>query len=74
MDVKAGCYYRQEDGRIVKVLHEKVSYFRSPESRYVVYRIRQDGWPTPAELMLYSLFIETHEGPLGWDVTLKEFK
>jgi hypothetical protein len=74
MDVKAGLYYRREnDGPIVKVLHENVTYFGT-ERRGVVYRIRQDGWPTPSEVVSYDVFIETYEGPLDWDTVLKEFK
>ena len=75
MDVKAGCYYRREDGQVVKVLHENVTPFHKMENyRAVVYRYREGEWPTPAEYMSYDLFVEIHEGPLGWDETLKEFK
>lgn len=74
MDVKAGCYYRREDGPIVKVLHVNVTPFRMENQRYVVYRYREGEWPTPSEYMSYELFVEMHEGPLGWDTALKEFK
>ena len=76
MEVKAGFYYRREDGPIVKVLHENVKPFRSfvENQRSVVYRYREGGWPTPSEHMSYELFVEIHEGPLDWDTALKEFK
>lgn len=74
MDVKAGCYYRREDGPIVKVLHGNVTPFCDKNHRSVVYRYREGEWPTPSEYMSYDVFVEIHEGPLGWDEALKEFK
>ena len=84
MEVKAGCYYRREDGAIVKVLHENVKAHvpdnekpRGPfkiGTRSVVYRFREGAWPTTAEHMFYELFVEQYEGPLGWDEALNEFK
>lgn len=73
MEVKAGCYYRTHEGRVVKVLHEEV-YWLGGTKPNVVYRYREGDWPTKAECVSLDLFIEAFEGPLGWDIALKEFK